>query len=109
MAGGAGGGGVYRTYPESKHTMTKSTCHCRDPRKLKNPQKMRLLELTQNRKGYHTKKQLDVNLHEKKYKTRAIVLAIYKYKKKLVTRLPNFPDRRIRYVFFLKISSQTKK
>ena len=24
------------------------------------------------------------------------------YKKKLVTRLPNFPDRRIRYEFFLK-------
>ena len=29
--------------------------------------------------------------------------------KKLVTRLPNFPHCRIRYEFFFKISSQTKK
>ena len=34
---------------------------------------------------------------------------VWKNEKKLVTRLPNFPDRRIRYVrIFLKIYRQTK-
>ena len=51
--------------------------------------------------------------NEKKYKERnkflQIVLKRGAIQKKLVTRLPNFPDRRIRYEFFFKNIVTNKK